>query len=97
MSGLIEHATGNGHVLNGEVLVAECTYDVEVSQNYIQTGHLVGHGMAPSNRPVSLTLRALSAPLPPRDTLTLVMSDKRKLNFYNKGGGKVTVMGAIYD
>ena len=97
MSVLIEHLRGSGHILNGNALVAECAYDVEVHQNYIETGHLAGRGAASSGQTVKCILSALSAPLPLRDTLTLVMSDKRKLNFYNKGGGQVTVMGAIYD
>jgi len=53
--------------------------------------------VASPGQTVKCALSAFSALLPPRDTLTLVMSDKRKLNFYNKGGGQVTVMGAIYD
>jgi hypothetical protein len=97
MSELIERACGKGHVLSGDVLVTEVVYDVEVWQDYIGSGHLKGHGTAPSTRTVKCTLSALSIPLPLRDTLTLVMSDKRKLNFYNSGDDNVTVMGAIYD
>jgi hypothetical protein len=89
--------SGSGHILNGNVLVAQCVYDVEVHQNYVETGHLAGRGVASPGQTVKCALSAFSALLPPRDTLTLVMSDKRKLNFYNKGGGQVTVMGAIYD
>ena len=52
--------------------------------------------MTRSDQSVTLALSDMSAPLPPRDILTLVMEDGRKLKFFNAGGGNFTVIGAIY-
>jgi hypothetical protein len=93
MSDSIGRFVGDGHVLNGDAVVAAVHYEVRVRRNFIEDSH----GLVPSGL---LGVECILSELPDSvrgcDRLTLVMDDGRKLNFYALGDGTVKATGGIY-
>jgi hypothetical protein len=93
----LDNFEGDGVVLNGDTLVARAHYVVRERRRLVDVSHAGGSGVIPPGlRKLECDLSKVSAPLPPGITLTLVMSDGRRINVCDIGGSIIQPMGGIY-